>query len=191
MYTILSKEMTSQELLLCYKILPKILEKDLSVGTYEVNDVLYFKIEDEVLKNYKDVEVEVHHKYHDIFLMIEGTEVYFLQSDAIVADDFFDEEKDVGFGKKELSKIKIGLITDRQGIHIAPNQWHASQMGLDEKNKKLVIKIQDKSFWEKGMTINKVKGDLEIFIKNLDKSQESSAEDVPEATDDLAEASLF
>ena len=110
---------------------------DLSLGRHELSDTVYMNVEEYETKT--DNKFEIHKKYADIQIILEGTERLdygYMQNCA------YDESRDIAFfDTKTVSSV---VLDGSNFVIFFPDEAHRPQMCVDAPNKvkKAVIKIR-------------------------------------------------
>ncbi|WP_158264468.1 YhcH/YjgK/YiaL family protein [Photobacterium rosenbergii] len=116
-------------------------------GTYPVigDDVFYFIVDDKT-KHLSETKSEIHRRYVDVQIVLEGEEMYgySLSPFNSISEDFI-TEKDIAFGKDIIDEQFTTLYKD-DFIIFNTNQPHRPLVAPSEPQsvKKVVIKISNK-----------------------------------------------
>ena len=137
-----------------YKVVPaKVLEfidnlkPDTPCGRYEIDKKCYAMVEMYSTKPLSAAAYEVHDKYIDIQLLLQGEEdIFYKNRDRISYPQAFDKERDIGFYNEMIDENDHYVKLDGTNFAIIfPHEGHAPQVhaekGVALRVKKVVIKL--------------------------------------------------
>lgn len=129
------------------EIIQKVKEQTIEnteVGNYPLPDEsVYFIVNDktELKENRRS---EIHHKYLDVQLMLEGTETFgYSEYPLLSIEDDYLEEKDIAFSN-DVQDEQFVTLEAGEFIIFTPKQPHRPLVAVDDKPaavKKLIIKV--------------------------------------------------
>ena len=129
------------------EIIQKVKEQTIEnteVGNYPLHDEsVYFIVNDktELKENRRS---EIHHKYLDVQLILEGTETFgYSEYPLLSIEDDYLEEKDIAFSN-DVQDEQFVTLEAGEFIIFTPKQPHRPLVAVDDKPaavKKLIIKV--------------------------------------------------
>lgn len=123
----------------------KILDLDnIPLGRYDVDDSMYYFVQEYETKNEQECKLESHKKYVDIQYIISGEERFKVASieNLIVAEDY-DQDRDVMFWNSSEAMCSFVLTSGGYAVFY-PNNAHKPGMFDETKSivRKLVVKVR-------------------------------------------------
>lgn len=117
--------------------------KNKNIGKNSINDCIFFNIQECETKNIDDCIFEIHKKYIDIHIVIEGEEnIGFSNLENLIPTMEFDAEKDYQFLKGE--HTELFHMKNFNFLLFMPNEAHKTLIAPRENKflKKAIFKIE-------------------------------------------------
>lgn len=112
----------------------------LEVGKYQLEDGMFYLVQDYMTRHTAPANYEMHKKYTDIQYIVSGEEMILLSCDDLKPVDQFNEENDIGFFHDGRVDNVANLSAGKYAVYM-PGEFHKPSLHPDGKNAAHVIKI--------------------------------------------------